>query len=266
MDSSNENTEFFSGYHYDLLPDVRGKWIIFKLIDWLSDWLIDWLIEWLSDWVIDWLNDWLIDWLIEWLIDWVIDWVIVVFPKGCCVTIASSSFFQLVVERIFCYLPKRSRYEAAQTCKAWLRVLHFPRLWRTFALHERTLTRSRFDYYKGVAEKSWRIAWHISVPTMGFCVRRLPGCPEQVSHESLLDASRTPRSTSENLPQRQLLSLAHLPLHRGRLHQVQRRGGPSLSFSTAGLLWAVLRVPNQKRVSEVDFIDRRQKKPDFSHF
>ncbi|OQV13174.1 hypothetical protein BV898_12603 [Hypsibius exemplaris] len=55
----------------------------------------------------------------------------------------------LVVERIFCYLPKRSRYEAAQTCKAWLRVLYFPALWKTFTLREKTLTRSRFDYYKG---------------------------------------------------------------------------------------------------------------------
>ncbi|GAU98965.1 hypothetical protein RvY_10033 [Ramazzottius varieornatus] len=55
----------------------------------------------------------------------------------------------LVVEKIFCYLPKRSRFNAAVTCKSWLRVLNFPELWKTFVLKEKTLTRSKYNYFLG---------------------------------------------------------------------------------------------------------------------
>ena len=52
------------------------KWLIDRLIEWLSDWLVDWLVGWLIDRLIGWLIDWVIDRLIGWLIDWVIDWLI----------------------------------------------------------------------------------------------------------------------------------------------------------------------------------------------
>ncbi|XP_054721234.1 uncharacterized protein LOC129231004 isoform X2 [Uloborus diversus] len=55
----------------------------------------------------------------------------------------------LVLEDIFSRLSIRERYYASQVCRNWNRIFYSKRVWETFILHDRTLTRRKFNYYMG---------------------------------------------------------------------------------------------------------------------
>ncbi|XP_076266889.1 uncharacterized protein LOC143200313 isoform X1 [Rhynchophorus ferrugineus] len=55
----------------------------------------------------------------------------------------------LLLERIFAYLSIKERYYASLVCKGWYRAFQLPYVWNQFILEDRTLTRSKFNYYLG---------------------------------------------------------------------------------------------------------------------
>lgn len=55
----------------------------------------------------------------------------------------------LLLEDIFQRLSIKERYSASQVCRNWNRIFYSRRVWNTFILHDRTLTRRKFNYYMG---------------------------------------------------------------------------------------------------------------------
>ncbi|GBM71244.1 hypothetical protein AVEN_130469-1 [Araneus ventricosus] len=55
----------------------------------------------------------------------------------------------ILLEDIFSRLTIRERYYASQVCKNWNRIFYSKRIWETFVLGDRTLTRRKFNYYMG---------------------------------------------------------------------------------------------------------------------
>lgn len=56
---------------------------------------------------------------------------------------------KILLEDIFTLLTPKGRHEASQVCKHWYDLFYSPRVWETFILLERTLTKKRFNLYKG---------------------------------------------------------------------------------------------------------------------
>ncbi|CAL1278165.1 unnamed protein product [Larinioides sclopetarius] len=55
----------------------------------------------------------------------------------------------ILLEDIFSRLSIRERYYASQVCRNWNRIFYSKRIWETFVLGDRTLTRRKFNYYMG---------------------------------------------------------------------------------------------------------------------
>ncbi|KAL8574433.1 hypothetical protein ACOMHN_060280 [Nucella lapillus] len=55
----------------------------------------------------------------------------------------------ILLEDIFVLLSPRQRHQASMVCRPWYEIFYSPRVWETFVLFERTLTRRRFSAYKG---------------------------------------------------------------------------------------------------------------------
>uniref|UniRef100_T1IND8 F-box domain-containing protein n=1 Tax=Strigamia maritima TaxID=126957 RepID=T1IND8_STRMM len=55
----------------------------------------------------------------------------------------------LFLEDVFARLSIRHRYYASMVCSNWSRIFHSPRIWRTFQMQDRLLTRRKFNYYLG---------------------------------------------------------------------------------------------------------------------
>ncbi|XP_046335932.1 uncharacterized protein LOC124117950 [Haliotis rufescens] len=56
---------------------------------------------------------------------------------------------QMLLEDIFTLLTPKYRHVASQVCYTWRSTFYSPRVWETFTLLERTLTRRIFNLYKG---------------------------------------------------------------------------------------------------------------------
>ncbi|XP_064605091.1 uncharacterized protein LOC135470209 [Liolophura sinensis] len=55
----------------------------------------------------------------------------------------------LLLEEIFRLLDPKDRHQASQVCHRWHKMFYSPRVWDTFILKERTLTRRLFNLYRG---------------------------------------------------------------------------------------------------------------------
>ena len=55
----------------------------------------------------------------------------------------------ILLEDIFVMLTPKQRHQASMVCRPWYEIFYSPRVWETFVLFERTLTRRRFNLYKG---------------------------------------------------------------------------------------------------------------------
>nr|KAG5705314.1 hypothetical protein BaRGS_010765 [Batillaria attramentaria] len=55
----------------------------------------------------------------------------------------------ILLEDIFVLLTPKQRHQASMVCRPWYEIFYSPRVWETFVLLERTLTRRRFNLYKG---------------------------------------------------------------------------------------------------------------------
>ncbi|GIX88125.1 f-box domain-containing protein [Caerostris extrusa] len=55
----------------------------------------------------------------------------------------------ILLEDIFSRLTIRERYYASQVCRNWNRLFYSKRIWETFILGDKTLTRRKFNYYMG---------------------------------------------------------------------------------------------------------------------
>ncbi|CAL1537578.1 unnamed protein product [Lymnaea stagnalis] len=55
----------------------------------------------------------------------------------------------ILIEDIFTLLTPKERHQASQVCRQWYDLFYSPRVWETFILLERTLTKKRFNLYKG---------------------------------------------------------------------------------------------------------------------
>ncbi|XP_070196393.1 uncharacterized protein [Littorina saxatilis] len=55
----------------------------------------------------------------------------------------------ILLEDILVLLNPKQRHYASQVCRPWYEIFYSPRVWETFVLLERTLTRRRFNLYKG---------------------------------------------------------------------------------------------------------------------
>ncbi|GFT52274.1 f-box domain-containing protein [Trichonephila clavipes] len=55
----------------------------------------------------------------------------------------------ILLEDIFSRLTIRERYYASQVCRNWNRIFYSIKVWETFILGDKTLTRRKFNYYMG---------------------------------------------------------------------------------------------------------------------
>lgn len=55
----------------------------------------------------------------------------------------------ILLDDIFVMLTPKQRHQASMVCRPWYEIFYSPRVWETFVLLERTLTRRRFNLYKG---------------------------------------------------------------------------------------------------------------------
>lgn len=55
----------------------------------------------------------------------------------------------ILIEDIFTLLTPKERHQASMVCRQWYELFYSPRVWETFILLERTLTKKRFNLYKG---------------------------------------------------------------------------------------------------------------------
>lgn len=55
----------------------------------------------------------------------------------------------ILLEDIFTLLTPKQRHQASMVCRPWYEIFYSPRVWETFVLLERTLTKRRFNLYKG---------------------------------------------------------------------------------------------------------------------
>lgn len=55
----------------------------------------------------------------------------------------------ILLEDVFTLLSPKERHQASQVCRQWYDLFYSPRVWETFILLERTLTKKRFNLYKG---------------------------------------------------------------------------------------------------------------------
>ncbi|KAL5022896.1 hypothetical protein ScPMuIL_002051 [Solemya velum] len=55
----------------------------------------------------------------------------------------------ILLEDVFTMLAPKARHEASQVCQRWYGAFYAPRVWETFTLKERTLTKKRFNLYRG---------------------------------------------------------------------------------------------------------------------
>ncbi|GFY40336.1 f-box domain-containing protein [Trichonephila inaurata madagascariensis] len=55
----------------------------------------------------------------------------------------------ILLEDIFSRLSIRERYYASQVCRNWNRIFYSKKVWETFILGDKTLTRRKFNYYMG---------------------------------------------------------------------------------------------------------------------
>ena len=55
----------------------------------------------------------------------------------------------ILLEDIFVMLNPKQRHQASMVCRTWYEIFYSPRVWDTFVLFERTLTKKRFNLYKG---------------------------------------------------------------------------------------------------------------------
>lgn len=55
----------------------------------------------------------------------------------------------ILLEDVFTMLAPKARHEASQVCQRWYGAFYSPRVWETFTLKERTLTKKRFNLYRG---------------------------------------------------------------------------------------------------------------------
>ncbi|KAK6180053.1 hypothetical protein SNE40_012271 [Patella caerulea] len=60
-----------------------------------------------------------------------------------------SNLPQILLEDIFALLVPKHRHEASQVCRTWYQAFYAPRVWGTFVLMQTTLTKRRFNLYKG---------------------------------------------------------------------------------------------------------------------
>ncbi|XP_035209865.1 uncharacterized protein LOC118184320 isoform X2 [Stegodyphus dumicola] len=60
-----------------------------------------------------------------------------------------STLPDIILEDIFSRLTIKERYYASQVCRNWNRIFYSRRVWDTFILEDRTLTRRKFNYYMG---------------------------------------------------------------------------------------------------------------------
>ncbi|CAG5130249.1 unnamed protein product [Candidula unifasciata] len=55
----------------------------------------------------------------------------------------------ILLEDVFTLLSPKERHQASMVCRQWYDLFYSPRVWETFILLERTLTKKRFNLYKG---------------------------------------------------------------------------------------------------------------------
>ncbi|XP_005111999.1 filaggrin [Aplysia californica] len=59
----------------------------------------------------------------------------------------------ILLEDVFTLLTPKERHQASQVCRQWYDLFYSPRVWETFILLERTLTKKRFNLYKGYQQE-----------------------------------------------------------------------------------------------------------------
>ncbi|XP_076092508.1 uncharacterized protein LOC143063935 [Mytilus galloprovincialis] len=57
---------------------------------------------------------------------------------------------EIVFEEIYSYLSPKQRHLASQVCSTWYAAFYSPRVWETFVLEKKSLTRRRFNFFKGI--------------------------------------------------------------------------------------------------------------------
>ncbi|ESO86645.1 hypothetical protein LOTGIDRAFT_194798 [Lottia gigantea] len=75
---------------------------------------------------------------------------------------------EILLEDIFSLLVPKHRHEASQVCRTWYQAFYAPRVWGTFVLMETTLTKRRFNLYKGYQRE--------------LCPRKTQVCLQRVGH------------------------------------------------------------------------------------
>ncbi|XP_076462630.1 uncharacterized protein LOC143294985 [Babylonia areolata] len=69
--------------------------------------------------------------------------------EGCPDLRGWKSLPAILLEDIFAMLTPKQRHQASMVCQPWYDTFYSPRVWETFVLRERTLTKRRFNLYKG---------------------------------------------------------------------------------------------------------------------
>ncbi|XP_064476761.1 F-box only protein 39-like [Ornithodoros turicata] len=79
----------------------------------------------------------------------------------------------ILLEDIYAMVPIDDRYSMSQVCRNWYRVFFSPRVWMTFVLNDRALTRRKFNYYMGYQFHLDHYRAHMCVHKIGRFIRRL---------------------------------------------------------------------------------------------
>ncbi|KAJ8305277.1 hypothetical protein KUTeg_015822 [Tegillarca granosa] len=75
---------------------------------------------------------------------------------------------EILLEDIFCLLTPKYRHYASQVCRRWYETFYAPRVWETFVLNSVTLTKRRFNIFKGYQRE--------------LCPRKTQVCLSRVGH------------------------------------------------------------------------------------
>lgn len=57
---------------------------------------------------------------------------------------------EILLEEIYGYLTPKERHLASQVCSTWYDAFYSPRVWETFVFERKTLTRRKFNFFKGI--------------------------------------------------------------------------------------------------------------------
>ncbi|XP_060080964.1 uncharacterized protein LOC132560310 isoform X1 [Ylistrum balloti] len=83
----------------------------------------------------------------------------------------------ILLEDIFAMLTPKARHQASRVCKSWYKTFYSPRVWETFLFEEGTLTRRRYNLFKGFTRELCPRKAQNCLNSVGTLFKKIIICP-----------------------------------------------------------------------------------------